>query len=177
MYYELSILAYLITGDRYGYEIKKYQSSLFAYSGSIQNSTLYPVLRKLTTAGYTMRMVSPAEHGADRVVYTITPAGREYFVTELRLFPDNMTQKREFVVRLLYFSWMDRTSRVRLLNNYEKLLSKADTLTMPDILDSVPASHVLSFLKRDAENERKLIDEFRSLLDMPCTMDDHGNLL
>lgn len=89
---EMLVLHLLSDGDAHGYElaqkIKKNSKGLL----SVQLTSLYPVLYRLSDEGYItgveVRAENPKADGVHRtsrirVVYSITPSGREY-LTDLR---------------------------------------------------------------------------------------------
>jgi DNA-binding PadR family transcriptional regulator len=77
-------LGILTRGDATGYEIKKlfdddgYQHFVEASFGSI-----YPALNRLTDEGYVSVREESQEKRPDRKVYSITPAGRNWFIASL----------------------------------------------------------------------------------------------
>ena len=68
---EACILKLLLRGDSYGYQLVREAEEVLA----ISESTLYPVLRRLETAG-ALKVYSMEHHGRLRKYYAITDAGR-----------------------------------------------------------------------------------------------------
>ena len=66
------ILARLLRGDSYGYEINKVISTLSNNRFELKEATLYTAFKRLEELGYIA-----SYWGARRRYYTITPAGRE----------------------------------------------------------------------------------------------------
>ena len=79
------ILARLMDGDSYGYEINK--SILQRTDGKyeLKEATLYTAFRRLEEAGYILSYWGDEQTGARRRYYTITDLGRE---TYLRLIDE-----------------------------------------------------------------------------------------
>ena len=69
---DISVLAALLKGDSYGYNIIKDLSPHMTMS----ESTLYPILRRLESAG-ALTVYSAEFGGRLRKYYSITPVGRE----------------------------------------------------------------------------------------------------
>ena len=69
---DVCVLAALVRGDSYGYQIIKDLSPYVTMS----ESTLYPILRRLEAAG-SLRVYSAEFGGRLRKYYSITPGGRE----------------------------------------------------------------------------------------------------
>jgi len=75
---ETCVLAVLLRGDSYGYQIIKDLSRCI----TVSESTLYPILRRLEGAGC-LRVYTVEHNGRLRKMYAITPAGRSQIQTFL----------------------------------------------------------------------------------------------
>lgn len=116
MYYELYILACLIEQPRYGYEIKKLIAEGFRMCTTINNNTLYPLLRRYERLGYTRRQLEIGSGNPNRFVYTITEIGKQAFLTMLCDFSDELMNSRDqFFMRLMYFHFLTPQLRARIL--------------------------------------------------------------
>lgn len=71
------ILARLLRGDSYGYEINKTISTLSAGQFELREATLYTVFKRLVELGYIASYWGDSGAGARRRYYTITPTGKE----------------------------------------------------------------------------------------------------
>ena len=71
------ILARLLRGDSYGYEINKVISTLSNNRFELKEATLYTAFKRLEELGYIASYWGDSGAGARRRYYTITPAGRE----------------------------------------------------------------------------------------------------
>lgn len=71
------ILARLLKGDSYGYEINKTISSLSGGRFELKEATLYTAFRRLEEQGCIASYWGDSGSGARRRYYAITPAGRE----------------------------------------------------------------------------------------------------
>ena len=70
------ILARLIRGDSYGYEINKTISTLSSGRFELKEATLYTAFKRLEDAGFIASYWGNSGAGARRRYYTITPSGR-----------------------------------------------------------------------------------------------------
>lgn len=70
------ILARLLCGDSYGYEINKTISTLSDHQFELKEATLYTAFKRLEEMGYIASYWGGSGPGARRRYYTITPAGR-----------------------------------------------------------------------------------------------------
>ena len=71
------ILARLLQGDSYGYEINKTISTISSGRFELKEATLYTAFRRLEEMGYIASYWGSSGAGARRRYYTITPEGRE----------------------------------------------------------------------------------------------------
>ena len=71
------ILARLLRGDSYGYEINKTISTISSGRFELKEATLYTAFRRLEEMGYIASYWGSSGAGARRRYYTITPEGRE----------------------------------------------------------------------------------------------------
>lgn len=76
---EMVVLSKIAEQDRYGYDIYQDISNNMA----ISESTIYPILRKLTTDGYCQTYLRESTEGPPRKYFRITFKGEEQ-LTELR---------------------------------------------------------------------------------------------
>ena len=71
------ILARLLRGDSYGYEINKTISTLSSGRFELKEATLYTAFKRLEDQSFIASYWGSSGAGARRRYYTITPAGRE----------------------------------------------------------------------------------------------------
>ena len=70
------ILARLLRGDSYGYEISKTLSNISSGRFELKEATLYTAFKRLEEAGFIASYWGDSGAGARRRYYTITAAGR-----------------------------------------------------------------------------------------------------
>ena len=70
------ILARLLRGDSYGYEINKTISNISSGRFELKEATLYTAFKRLEEAGFIASYWGDSGAGARRLYYTITAAGR-----------------------------------------------------------------------------------------------------
>ena len=71
------ILARLLKGDSYGYEINKVISTLSSGRFELKEATLYTAFKRLEDQGFIASYWGDSGAGAWHRYYTITPAGKE----------------------------------------------------------------------------------------------------
>ncbi len=74
------ILARLMRGDSYGYEINKTISTLSSGRFELKEATLYTAFKRLEELGYIASYWGGSGAGARRRYYTITSAGRSAYL-------------------------------------------------------------------------------------------------
>lgn len=85
---ETIILAQLLRGDSYGYQINKAISTTTNGRYELKEATLYTAFRRLEEAGLILSYWGEESIAARRKYYSITPAGREAFHTRLQDWKD-----------------------------------------------------------------------------------------
>jgi DNA-binding PadR family transcriptional regulator len=91
------ILARLLQGDSYGYEINKTISTLSAGQFELKEATLYTAFKRLEDQGCIASYWGDSGAGARRRYYTITPEGRYAYHRLIREWKET----KEIMDRLL----------------------------------------------------------------------------
>lgn len=177
MYYDIFILGSLIKEPHYGYEIKKLLIEQFSFCTNISNNSLYPILRKFEAKALTEKQQIATGGKPDRIVYNITPKGRQEFVQMLRHFPSSVFQNQEdFFLRLFFFHWMDKPARKRLLDGREKHIRKFYE-TFESNAQSATNQIIADYGLHQVKSELDVIDKYRALIDAPCMMNEDGEIV
>lgn len=116
---EHRVLGLLCLKPHTGYDIKKYMDTegLFRYA-SVHFSQLYPTLKSLEKEGMVSYIQEQREGRPDVKIYSITPAGREYFLDWLRS-PLEYTfnhKDSELSSRLSFGGMLDKAEILRMLH-------------------------------------------------------------
>lgn len=82
-YTDTIILAQLMKGDSYGYEINKTIQTLTNDEFELKEATLYTAFRRLETGGYIVSYWGDENIGARRRYYTITDEGKNLYEENL----------------------------------------------------------------------------------------------
>lgn len=78
------ILKFLISGDKYGYEITKLVSELSDHEYELKEATMYSSLKRLESDGNIISYWGDETQGGRRKYYRITTGGREQYETNIR---------------------------------------------------------------------------------------------
>ena len=75
------ILKFLISGDKYGYEISKLVYELSDYEYELKEATMYSSLKRLEHDGHITSYWGNETQGGRRKYYKITTSGQEQYAT------------------------------------------------------------------------------------------------
>ncbi len=84
MYRRLLLLGLLAQGEMHGYRLHEFLERWLAVCSDLKRPTAYFLLDKLAQEGYVSVSIAREGNYPERKVYSITPAGRDYFLTLLR---------------------------------------------------------------------------------------------
>jgi DNA-binding PadR family transcriptional regulator len=180
MYYDIYILSSLMQEPMYGYQIRKNLQHVFSACTRISNNSLYPLLKKFKESGYITQSEEAQVGKPTRIVYSITRAGKEFFLLSLNTINDAVRYNRDdFFMRLLYFHLIRPPVRKLILNNrLEYLLGCMETakkVPMPEkkkdpskgIYEPRSGECSLFFLGF-LQSEMDLIRSYIKRIDEPC---------
>jgi DNA-binding PadR family transcriptional regulator len=117
---EHRILGLLCFKPHTGYDIKKYLDTEGRFMrGSVHFSQLYPTLKSLEKEGKVSFVEEQRENKQDVKIYTITPAGRQYFLDWLHSPLEHTFDHRdsELVPRLCFGGMLDKAEILRMLHS------------------------------------------------------------
>lgn len=80
---ELAILGFLAESPLHGYELRRRVAHLSGYARPVSDGTLYPAIKRMTEAGWLDRRVEPGASAAQRIVLSLTEAGRAELLRRL----------------------------------------------------------------------------------------------
>jgi PadR family transcriptional regulator, regulatory protein AphA len=117
---EHRVLGLLCLKPHTGYDIKKYLDTEGRFMrGAVHFSQLYPTLKNLVRDGLISFVEEQREGRPDAKIYTITLAGREYFLDWLRSPLEFIFDHRDndLVGRLVWGGMLDKAMILRMLHN------------------------------------------------------------
>lgn len=156
---ELPMLGLLREGRLHGYELKRRLESLVGFFGTVSYGSLYPMFHALELRQYVTR----GSEELDRIVYRITPKGRERFVQLMHDPSVAVTQK------LLFLQAIPQGERKQILEghieewakklaNYQQAQEEINAHTV-DRYQATLLSHEIERLGKDIVWLQQLIDE------------------
>lgn len=118
---QFAVLGLLHDGPLHGYELRKRLNGVLGTFRAISYGSLYPCLKDMLAAGL-IAEDGPADAGAPalsgrraRIVYKLTPEGKERFQQWLADAGPEAYEDELFGVHLAFFSRTDRDIRLRIL--------------------------------------------------------------
>src|SRR6266705_2367384 len=116
MYAEIVILAMLRQRPQHGYEIKKGIEQVFGGTVALNNTVLYPTLKRFEEVGAVVRQVVQQEGKPNRHIYHLTEHGIELLHASLCDFPpEQAANEAEFFTRAAFFEYLEPQEREAIL--------------------------------------------------------------
>jgi DNA-binding PadR family transcriptional regulator len=115
---ELAVLGLLQESPLHGYELRKRLNLLLGWTRLLSYGSLYPALKRMLRAGWITEVATPGSGAISRrtrIVYQITPAGAEYFASEITDSGPAAWEDENFNMRFAFFSRTDAAVRLRIL--------------------------------------------------------------
>jgi len=123
---ELAVLGLLQESPLHGYELRKRLNLLLGWTRLLSYGSLYPALKRMLRAGWITEVVATniAVSRRQRIVYQITPAGTEYFASEITDAGPAAWEDENFNMRFAFFSRTDAAVRLRILEGRRSRLQE-----------------------------------------------------
>jgi DNA-binding PadR family transcriptional regulator len=123
---ELAVLGLLHESPLHGYELRKRLNLLLGWGRLLSYGSLYPALKRLLRAGWITEVAaaSPGVSRRQRIVYQITPAGRQFFGDQITDAGPAAWEDDSFNMRFAFFSRTDSDVRLRILEGRRSRLQE-----------------------------------------------------
>jgi DNA-binding PadR family transcriptional regulator len=123
---ELAVLGLLHESPLHGYELRKRLNLLFGWGRLLSYGSLYPALKRLLRAGWITEVTaaSPGVSRRQRIVYQITPAGKQFFGEEITDSGPSAWEDDNFNMRFAFFSRTDAEVRLGILEGRRSRLQE-----------------------------------------------------
>src|SRR3954471_5268059 len=113
---EVAVLGLLHESPLHGYELRKRLNLLLGWGRLLSYGSLYPALQRLLRAGWITEVAAAAPVSRrQRIVYQITPAGRQFFGEQITDTGPAAWEDDTFNMRFAFFSRTDADVRLRIL--------------------------------------------------------------
>ncbi|MDX6358776.1 MAG: hypothetical protein QOH37_1830 [Nocardioidaceae bacterium] len=123
---ELAVLGLLHESPLHGYELRKRLNLLLGWGRLLSYGSLYPALKRLLRAGWITEVTaaSPGVSRRQRIVYQITPAGKQFFGEEITDSGPSAWEDDNFNMRFAFFSRTDADVRLGILEGRRSRLQE-----------------------------------------------------
>jgi DNA-binding PadR family transcriptional regulator len=168
---ELAVLGLLQETPLHGYELRKRLNLLLGWTRLLSYGSLYPALKRMLRAGWITEVATTsALSRRQRIVYQITPAGIEFFTTEITEAGPTAWEDETFNMRFAFSSRTDAAVRLRILegrrSRLQERLDRARTLHgEDDRYVSELRRHSIESVEREVRWLTELIEAERSSAD------------
>lgn len=98
------LLGFLMHKSMSGYDLKKAFSLSFSFFSGLSYGSIYPALRKMERQGLISQQLEIQDGAPNRKVYTITEAGKRFFLDALKRPFAPEQPKSSFLMRLFFFA-------------------------------------------------------------------------
>jgi DNA-binding PadR family transcriptional regulator len=173
---ELAVLGLLQETPLHGYELRKRLNLLLGWTRLLSYGSLYPALKRMLRAGWITEVAtSNAMSRRQRIVYQITPAGIEFFTSEITEAGPAAWEDETFNMRFAFFSRTDAAVRLRILegrrSRLQERLDRANSLYGggDDRYVSELRRHSIESVEREVRWLTELIEAERSNADRAGT--------
>ena len=123
---ELAVLGLLHESPLHGYELRKRVNLLLGWSRLLSYGSLYPALKRMLRAGWITEVTNPAAGMSrrQRIVYQLSPAGQEFFATQITDAGPSAWEDENFNMRFAFFSRTNADVRLRILEGRRSRLQE-----------------------------------------------------
>lgn len=167
-YIDILILRHLTFRPAHGYELRKRVEQTTGFR--LNNNSLYPALRRFAEAGAVTSTEEPQEGRPPRLVYTLTPLGRDLLHDMLAELPqEQAADDYEFMARLGQFALLSPDEREAVIDARDRALAQrlAHFAEMNALAADRWSAAVTAELIRRDEQERSWLADLRTLAAQP----------
>ena len=123
---DLLLLALLLGGPKYGYQLKR-EAGWMMGQEALHNNIVYPLLRRFLEEGWVSKRAVTGQRGQTRQQYALTDKGRRTLMERLNRFGEaDAASEQAFRLRLGLFLFLESGVQERVFGLREKYLERRD---------------------------------------------------
>jgi DNA-binding PadR family transcriptional regulator len=123
---DLLLLALLLGGPKYGYQLKREAGWMVGHE-PLHNNIVYPMLRRFLEEGWVKKKAVPGERGQTRQQYALTADGKRNLIERLSQFSEaDASVEAAFHLRVGLFAVLKADAQEAMLETREKRLQRRD---------------------------------------------------
>jgi DNA-binding PadR family transcriptional regulator len=161
---DLLLLALLLGGPKYGYQLKREAGWMMGHDG-LHNNIVYPLLRRFLDQGWVSKKPVPGERGQTRQQYALTAAGRRRLIERLSEFSESDAASEEaFRMRLGLLPFLSLEVRQSVFHRREKYLARRGEVlrSLQEKMDLGKfGSEIVLYMRKQIEMEQEWIRHLR----------------
>lgn len=166
-----TVLGVLADGPLHGYELRKRLTAILGTFRALSFGSLYPCLHRLSEKGWvepidviSRREVASVASKRSRVVYALTPEGKEAFGAWVQSAGPDSWEDEAFVARMAFFSHTGAQVRLRILEGRrarleERLQALEESISRASERVDVYAERLQQHSLESAEREVSWLEE------------------
>lgn len=116
MDFELMTLGFLMSGPKTGYRMQEIAGKMML-KYNISLNQIYPTLRKFEEKGFVKKETVIQTARPNKNIYSISEAGRDYFIQRISVPPQPFDYVLDFLVRVLFFRHL---TKEQVISEFEK---------------------------------------------------------
>jgi DNA-binding PadR family transcriptional regulator len=163
---DLLLLALLLGGPKYGYQLKREAGWMIGHE-VLHNNIVYPLLRRFLEEGWVSRKAVPGERGQTRQQYALTGKGRRTLMERLNRFGEaDAASEHAFRLRLGLFPFLESEVQGRVFGLREKYLERRDGL-LAALEENMElgkfGEEIVGYMRKQIATEQEWIGHLRRL--------------
>ena len=163
---DLLLLALLLGGPKYGYQLKR-EAGWMMGQQALHNNIVYPLLRKFLQEGWVSRKSVPGDRGQTRQQYALTAEGRRSLMERLSEFTDNdAASEHAFRMRLGLLPYLKPEVQQAIFQRREQYLAHREEVlqSLEDKMDlGVFGGEIVRYMRKQIEMEQDWIRHLRRM--------------
>ena len=164
---DLLLLAMMLGGPQYGYQLKR-EAGWMMGQDELHNNIVYPMLRRFLEQGWVSKKAVPGERGQTRQQYALTAEGRRTFFKRMNAFSEeDASWSDAFHLRVGIFEALADESRERILSLREDYLHGRDQKlkTLQEKMElGKYGGEIVRYMRKQIEMEEKWVRHLRRMI-------------
>ena len=163
---DLLLLALLLDGPKYGYQLKR-EAGWMVGQEPLHNNIVYPMLRRFLDKGWVSKKTVPGERGQTRQQYALTAEGKRSLIERLSQFSEaDASVEAGFHLRVGLFAALKGDAHETILGVREQRLQRRD-----QVLETLQAKmelgkfggEVVRHMRKQIEMEQQWVRHLRRM--------------
>lgn len=163
---DLLLLALLLGGPKYGYQLKR-EAGWMLGQDSLHNNIVYPLLRRFLDEGWVSKKAVPGERGQTRQQYALTVEGRRTLLDRLSQFSEaDASSAGAFRLRIGLLPFLKPEAQEAVFTARESRLQRRDHVleALQEKMDLGKfGGEIVRFMRKEIGHEQEWIRHLRRM--------------